>query len=98
MRYESVWWSVDLPPGWYGYADDRCSTFKANPEIGVLQISAARKSGDPVTEDELKEFALERIDAHIPLQSVTFGDFSGFTATYERETCSGRNCGSVRGT
>jgi len=86
MRYESVWWSVDLPAGWDAYADAGCSTFKANPEIGVLQISAARKSGHLITEDELREYASERIGALVPLRSVAFGDFSGFIATYQKET------------
>jgi len=81
MIYRSKWWSVDLPPNWSGHPDDACSTFRAEPSLGVLQISAARKDTDPVSEDDLREFAADRIAQGASIQRASFATFSGFTAS-----------------
>jgi hypothetical protein len=87
MIYKSEWWSVDLPPNWSGHPDDSCSTFSAEPSLGVLQISAARKDTGIVSEDDLGEFAEHRIGhLGIRIEHVGPGLFSGFTASY-RENC-----------
>jgi hypothetical protein len=85
MNYESTWWTVELPSGWQGSADGTCSTFTDTPEHGVLQISAANKDSGVVTDDDLKEFASERVASNIPLDPAVAGAFSGFTARYQKE-------------
>lgn len=85
MSYASVWWSVDLPPDWQGYSDGPCSTFESKSNKGTLQISAARKEGESVMDEDLRSFALERIPADVPLHPTQCGSFSGLTASYQKE-------------
>jgi hypothetical protein len=85
MTYKAAWWFVDLPADWRGYPDAGCSTFRADPPLGVLQISAARKDGGIVTDLELREFAEERLGREVALQKAKFGNSAGFTATYRRD-------------
>ena len=84
MIYRSEWWSVDLPPNWSGHRDDACSTFCAEPSLGVLQISTARKETGPVSEDDLREFAADRIALGVPIEHAGFATFSGFTASHQK--------------
>ncbi len=52
---------------------------------GALQISSARKDASAVTDEDLKEFASERVPSAVQLQGVSIGDFLGFAARYKRE-------------
>jgi hypothetical protein len=85
MTYRSGWWSVVLPPGWLGYADAACSTFQAQPPVGALQISAARKESEGITDGDLREFAEGRVSTTTPLQYCAFGAFLGVTAQYRKD-------------
>jgi hypothetical protein len=86
MIYKSAWWSVELPPNWRGNPDADCATFRADhPSFGgVLQISAAQKDTGIVTDQDLREFARDRLIAGAPLDSVRFGECSGFTTRYRK--------------
>jgi hypothetical protein len=84
--YESRWWSVDLPPGWTASTGGECATFRATPPLGVLQISSARKNSASIQDDDLKEFANERLDRDVQLSVVAFGPFSGFTSEREEKS------------
>jgi hypothetical protein len=83
MLYKSEWWSVDLPANWSGHPDDSCSTFSAEPPFGVLQISSARKDTGIVSDDDLREFAEDRL-GHLGsrIEHASLGLFSGFTVSY----------------
>jgi hypothetical protein len=85
MTYKASWWSVDLPTDWRGYPDAGCSTFRADPPLGVLQISAARKDAGIVTDQELKEFAESRLGREVTLRNAAFGNFAGLTAAYRKD-------------
>ncbi|HMD72185.1 MAG TPA: hypothetical protein VKF41_12610 [Bryobacteraceae bacterium] len=85
MIYKSEWWSVELPAHWSGYPDAGCSTFRAEPSLGVLQISAVRKDTGIVTEEDLREFAEERIAPGLRLERVWFDALSGLMANYRRD-------------
>lgn len=85
MIFASAWWSVELPQQWSGHPDGQCAAFRADPPLGVLQISAARKDAGPVTDQDLTEFAEERIAPEVPLDGVRFGAFSGVTAKYRKD-------------
>jgi hypothetical protein len=80
--YKSTWWSVHLPEGWTDQTDDEGASFIAPADAGVLQISAARKELDSISDDELKKFAYQRIPPTALLEVTTAGTFTGFTATY----------------
>ena len=84
MTYKSEWWSIELPSQWRGYPDGDCETFRADPALGILQISAACKETGNITEDDLKEFAHARVAPDAPLEKVKFGTFSGFTTRYRK--------------
>ena len=84
MIYRSEWWSVVLPPHWSGYPDATCSTFRARQSLGVLQISAAHKGTEDITDADLREFAGSRVPCEVSLQQCRFGEFSGFTARYQK--------------
>lgn len=96
--YESHWWSGDLPPGWTASTEGQCTTFRATPPLGALQISSARKDSGPIQDDDLKEFANERLDRDTHLSAAAFGPFSGFSSEREEGAlfwkewwlCSGR--------
>jgi len=82
--YDGIWWSVEVPTGWLARADRECATFQQSPSLGAFQISSARKDS-PITDSDLKEFANEQVPQGTPLVGVAYGDFSGFTACYQRD-------------
>lgn len=85
MVFQSAWWSVELPAGWSAHVDGNCATFCADPPLGVLQISGARKDTGVVTDQDLTEFTEERITPGVRLDGATFATFSGATAKYQKD-------------
>jgi hypothetical protein len=86
MNYKSAWWSVELPPNWRGYPDADCTTFRTQMfDGGALQISAARKDTGLVTDQDLQEFACDRLAAGAVFDSVRFRECSGFTTRYRKD-------------
>lgn len=81
--FASVWWSVELPPGWKGSPDSRCVTFRSNPPLGALQVSSARKDR-AITDQDLKEFMNEATTSETEIK-INFGPFSGFSVQYTKE-------------
>lgn len=80
--FKTSWWSVKLPDGWRAESDEDCTTMTANPEIGALQISAARNGNGSATDEDLLEFAEDHIKAGAKLREVTLGMLSGFYIHY----------------
>ena len=76
---------MELPPDWSGSLGGNCATLRANPPLGVLQISAARKEAGIITDEDLVQFAEDRIAPETPLNSVECGAFSGATARYRKD-------------
>jgi hypothetical protein len=86
MVYESAWWSIELPPGWSGKDDGVCATFVRTPELGALQVSSARKdTEEAVTDEDLAEFATERLPSNVRPRETSVGVLSGLTAVYEHD-------------
>lgn len=86
MVYESAWWSIELPPEWSGRDDGVCATFVHTPELGALQVSSARKDTEEVvTDEDLAEFATERLPSNVRARATTVGALSGLTAEYEHD-------------
>jgi hypothetical protein len=75
--YKSAWWSLDVPAGWTGKEEDACHTFECDSGVGALQVSAHRKEEEPVTDDDLREFA-----GGVPLRAVAFGEITGFRTRF----------------
>jgi hypothetical protein len=83
--FDGIWWSVEVPPGWRALRDAQCATFHRTPSIGAFQISSARKEAAPITNDDLKAFAINRIPEGAQLLRITYGQFSGFTASFRKD-------------
>ena len=80
--FKTSWWSVKFPDGWCAKPDDDCTTITANPEVGALQISAARNDNGPAIDEDLLEFAEDHVKAGAKLRDVTLGMLSGFYIHY----------------
>ena len=76
------WWSVELPSNWTYRQDKECVAFYAEPTVGVLQISAHRKPRGRVTNDDIKEFTQEHIDAGGKLIKIKLEHMEGFWVQY----------------
>ena len=90
-QFNSEWWSVELPDDWSAEQDDICVSMFSESGIGALQLSAARNSNGPATDDDLRDFAKEHLDAGAPIKPLTCGAFTGFYfqhsigGTYQRQ-------------
>jgi hypothetical protein len=62
-RYDSAWWSIDLPQGWLVKQDSDCVTFTSPDLAGALQISSYRKD-EAIREVEIAELSDERTVPH----------------------------------
>lgn len=78
MTFSSCWWSVELPPEWVAMDDDQCVTLSGKRFPSALQISAARKEHDTITDADLIDFASDRIATESQLRRVDLNEFSGF--------------------
>ena len=76
-EYKSSWWAVELPPGWSVEEEKDCVSLSAEQGVGALQISAYRRDGEPVTDEDLCEFAEDELSDGVIPQAVAFGDFRG---------------------
>lgn len=81
-RYRGSWWSIALPDGWEGYAEESWHTFHARDRLGVLQVSAVRKDSDAVSDLDLLAFAKERLPADTPLNTFDGPGWQGLRAEY----------------
>ncbi len=81
-EYTAEWWSVQLPTDWSSEKQPECTAFFADAGIGALQLSAARNTSSPATDDDLRDFAKEHLDAGAPIKPVTCGAFTGFYLHY----------------
>ncbi len=89
--YKSNWWSIILPDVWETEEDEACATFAPQSRDCALQMSAARNSNGLATDDDLRDFASDHIEAGAPIKPIICGEFSGFYLhysdddTYQRE-------------
>lgn len=76
--FEGKSWSISLLPDWIGEHEDECSLIYHPEGVGALQISAYTKA-TPVTDEDLREFAEEHIEAGAKLSPIQTGEFTGYT-------------------
>lgn len=79
--FEGKSWSISLLPGWIGEHEEECSTIYHPEGVGALQISAYTKV-TPVTDEDLREFTEEHIEAGAKLSPVQAGEFTGHTIAF----------------
>lgn len=75
---ESTWWTIIIPDEWSCYRDANSVSIHAEPALGVLQVSAARKDADLVTDDDLRDFAQDHVRTYGDLSPVAIGEWCGF--------------------
>ena len=81
-QFNSEWWSVQLPDDWGVEQDDTCTSMFSESGVGALQVSAARNSNGPATDDDLRDFAKVHLDAGAPIKPILCGAFTGFYFHY----------------
>lgn len=74
-----------MPAEWKGVPEEKCATFSRTPPLGALQISSARKEAEPVTDQDLLEFAVNRLPREAPIHPVRLGPFIGFSKNYVKD-------------
>ena len=79
--FESAWWKAQLPENWTAEEDDVCVTFRPPDSSGAVQVSAANKDNGDITDDDLTEFASERL-AQRPVEHVTTPNLQGIYVEY----------------
>ena len=79
--FQGTSWIINLLPDWTGEHDEDCSTIYHPEGVGALQISAFSKDGK-VTDEDLKDFAQDHIEAGAKLSESNSGDFKGFTLVF----------------
>ena len=80
-EYKSSWWAVMLPSDWSAEEEEDCVTLSAERGVGAMQISAYRRDGEPVTNEDLNDLAGDELtDGPIP-QNVSCGDFRGIAVS-----------------
>jgi len=84
-RFDGIWWTAQIPSGWSARGEDKCATFQSNASPGILQISSALKETGPITDSDLREFAVEEIRPGEQLVSVKYNALSGFYAAFEKD-------------
>lgn len=83
--FNGEWWSVQLPAGWQVLPEERGASFFRTPRVGTLQVSAARKSKGDVSDDDLREFAAERLTEGHQLHEARHLALTGFQCTRSDE-------------
>jgi len=74
-------WELALPDRWEWQRDDECVTLYDPEGVGALQVSAATKNS-VVTDEDLRGFASEHIEAGAKIRELACGDFSGFMLAF----------------
>lgn len=92
QKYKSAWWSVELPDDWEAERDEDCVTFTSQRDIGVLQISAYRRDGEIVTDEDLFGFAEDEFVEGASPQTFSCGGFVGLEIFYFAETVFDASC------
>jgi hypothetical protein len=80
-RFGRETWSLVVPDGWRASHDQECATLVGPREEGVLQISVAFKDSEVVDAD-LRDFAVEHLEAGAKPQPTEAGEFVGFEISF----------------
>lgn len=84
-EFKSTWWSLQIPANWNAEADSVCTTFTSEPDLGSLQVSAARNEKGPATHNDLLDSAKEHIEAGAKIRETACGAFTGIYFHYSDE-------------
>lgn len=71
-----------MPAGWQAVENSECVTISGKNLLSAVQISAARNEAGLVTDEDLKDFAAERLGDQTSLCQINTPIFTGFYAEY----------------
>ena len=71
-------------PEWAVKEHPECTSFFASPQVGVFQVSAAKKPTGNVTQEDIAEFAYDSRTPREAIRPVTVSHASGLYAEYEQ--------------
>ena len=84
-RYESEWWSADLPEGWIADEDDVSTSFYQPAGVGVLQVSVMRKESVDVTEADLERFVANEYGSVASFETASAGQLTGLYGSWAED-------------
>lgn len=82
---ETDWWSMAVPPEWWAEAEDDSILVGDRDDVGCIEISTLHKESGQFEARELRGIAESESPQAGEWRSVTPGDFTGFTATFDEE-------------
>jgi len=80
---QTEWWCLELPQEWQAEMADDCVSISDCDEISFLDISAIKKQGASVAEEDLLDLSDDLLQQKIPYQSVTVASLRGISFVYD---------------
>ena len=81
-EFASHWWAIKLPADWQASESDECVTLSGRRFSSAVQITAARKEAELITDEDLKEFADERLNEKTSRSKINITMFTGLYAEH----------------
>ncbi len=82
---ETQWWTLALPPEWWGEAEDESILVGDRDGVGCLEFSTLQKESGQFEQHDLQAILQEGVAPSAGWQSVKLGDFKGLFTHYEAE-------------
>ena len=80
--FRSAWWTLTAPATWSGRESEGVTELVANPRLGLVQVSAARKPAENVTLEDAYSFAENSATPAEAAKPIQQGTTSGLYAEY----------------
>ena|SRR5258705_642967 len=81
-EFTSSWWSIELPLGWSAEREESCTNIWSEDGVGALQISAYQRDGEPVSDEDLYDFAEREYPEGVRVLNENCGQFSGLNVSF----------------
>jgi len=82
---ETEWWTLALPPEWWGQAEDDSILIGDQDEVGCIEISTLHKEEGAFAQEMVRSIAQQESEQQLDWCSVVLGEFAGVTASYVQE-------------
>ena len=95
---QTEWWCIELPDEWSAEMEDDCVSITDCDNVGTIDISAVRKEGGLVGQQDLLDLAADLVADDIQFQPVTIAGAEGVLFEYEQEGVTWREWYLAQGT
>lgn len=82
---QTEWWCLELPDEWSADMEDDCVTISDCDSVGSIDITVVRKDSGNVSEEELRDFSSDLLDAGERPNEVVVNEASGLLFAYDEE-------------